>query len=48
MATQQDKYILKVEGLGVNYGNFEAVKDVGFKVLQGEIFEEQNNVSVRP
>jgi ABC-2 type transport system ATP-binding protein len=38
MATQQDKYILKVEGLGVNYGNFEAVKDVGFKVLQGEIF----------
>lgn len=38
MTTGQDKYILKVEGLAVNYGNFEAVKDVGFNVLQGEIF----------
>lgn len=38
MAIEQDKYILKVEGLAVSYGNFEAVKDVGFSVLQGEIF----------
>jgi ABC-2 type transport system ATP-binding protein len=34
----QDKYILSVEGLAVNYGNFMAVKNVGFNVLQGEIF----------
>jgi ABC-2 type transport system ATP-binding protein len=38
MATEQDKYILKVERLAINYGNFEAVKDIAFNVLQGEIF----------
>jgi ABC-2 type transport system ATP-binding protein len=38
MTIEQDKYILKVEGLAVSYGSFEAVKDVGFSVLQGEIF----------
>lgn len=38
MTADQDKYILKVEGLGVSYGSVEAVKDVGFNVLQGEIF----------
>lgn len=38
MDAEQDRYILKVEGLAVSYGNFEAVKDVGFGVLQGEIF----------
>jgi ABC-2 type transport system ATP-binding protein len=38
MAVDQDKYILKVDGLGVTYGDFVAVKDVGFNVLQGEIF----------
>lgn len=38
MITEQDKYILKVNGLGVSYGSFEAVKDVSFNVLQGEIF----------
>ncbi|WP_214071736.1 ABC transporter ATP-binding protein [Mucilaginibacter sp. dw_454] len=38
MAFEQDKYILKVEGLAVNYGAVEAVKNVGFDVLQGEIF----------
>jgi len=32
------KYILKVEGLCVNYGNFSAVQNVGFEVLHGEIF----------
>lgn len=38
MTTEQEPYILKVEGLGVSYGAVEAVKDVGFNVLQGEIF----------
>lgn len=38
MSIEQDKYILSVEGLGVSYGDFVAVKDVGFKVLHGEIF----------
>jgi len=38
MTTEQDKYILKVDELGVSYGTVEAVKDVGFNVLQGEIF----------
>jgi ABC-2 type transport system ATP-binding protein len=38
MAGDQDNYILKVEGLGVSYGDFVAVKEVGFNVLQGEIF----------
>ncbi|MDB5115867.1 MAG: ybhF 1 [Mucilaginibacter sp.] len=38
MAIEQDKYILKVEGLHVNYGNFVAVQNIGFDVLQGEIF----------
>jgi ABC-2 type transport system ATP-binding protein len=36
MAEQQ--YILKVEGLSVDYGSFHAVKNVGFEVLPGEIF----------
>jgi ABC-2 type transport system ATP-binding protein len=38
MADDQDKYILKVEGLGVSYGDFVAVQEVGFSVLHGEIF----------
>jgi ABC-2 type transport system ATP-binding protein len=38
MTTEPDKYILSVEGLGVSYGDFVAVKDVGFKVKHGEIF----------
>ncbi|QJD96744.1 ABC transporter ATP-binding protein [Mucilaginibacter robiniae] len=33
-----DPYILKVEGLHINYGNFKAVQNVGFDVLPGEIF----------
>jgi ABC-2 type transport system ATP-binding protein len=31
-------YILQVEGLNVFYGNFQAVRDVSFNVLPGEIF----------
>lgn len=38
MTVDQDKYILSVERLGVTYGDFVAVQDVGFNVLQGEIF----------
>jgi len=38
MAEQQEKYILKVEGLSVEYGPVKAVKNVSFDVLQGEIF----------
>jgi ABC-2 type transport system ATP-binding protein len=38
MTADRDKYILKVDGLGVTYGDFVAVQDVGFNVLQGEIF----------
>src|ERR1700754_56092 len=38
MTTQTNNYILKVEDLGVTYGDFVAVKNVGFEVLHGEIF----------
>ncbi|WP_448700703.1 ABC transporter ATP-binding protein [Mucilaginibacter sp. AW1-3] len=38
MAETQEKYILKVDGLSVEYGNVKAVKNVSFDVLQGEIF----------
>jgi ABC-2 type transport system ATP-binding protein len=38
MSIEQDKYILNVEGLAVSYGDFMAVKNVSFNVLQGEIF----------
>jgi ABC-2 type transport system ATP-binding protein len=38
MSTEQHKYILEVDGLGVTYGDFVAVQEVGFNVLQGEIF----------
>jgi len=38
MTDQQEKYILKVEGLSVAYGNVQAVKNISFDVLQGEIF----------
>jgi ABC-2 type transport system ATP-binding protein len=38
MSIEQDNYILSVEGLAINYGDFQAVKNVGFNVLQGEIF----------
>ena len=31
-------YILEVEGLNVYYGSFQAVRDVSFNVLPGEIF----------
>jgi len=33
-----NNYILQVEGLNVFYGNFQAVRDVSFTVLPGEIF----------
>jgi len=33
-----NNYILQVEGLNVYYGNFQAVRDVSFTVLPGEIF----------
>ncbi|MFD2147441.1 ABC transporter ATP-binding protein [Mucilaginibacter antarcticus] len=32
------QYILNIQGLAVNYGDFQAVKNVGFDVLEGEIF----------
>jgi ABC-2 type transport system ATP-binding protein len=38
MNISQEQYILSVDGLAVSYGDFQAVKNVGFKVLQGEIF----------
>lgn len=38
MTDQQEKYILKVEDLSVAYGNVQAVKNISFDVLQGEIF----------
>ena len=38
MATEPGKSILKVDGLHVDYGRFQAVKNVGFEVFQGEIF----------
>jgi ABC-2 type transport system ATP-binding protein len=38
MAMDNGKYILRVEGLNVFYGSFQAVKDVSFNVLPGEIF----------
>ena len=31
-------YILQVQGLNIFYGNFQAVKDISFNVLPGEIF----------
>jgi ABC-2 type transport system ATP-binding protein len=34
----QENDILKVEGLNVRYGNFQAVKNVSFEVKKGEIF----------
>ncbi|HUZ57256.1 MAG TPA: ABC transporter ATP-binding protein [Hanamia sp.] len=38
MFTNNGSSILEVEGLNVFYGNFQAVKDVSFKVNSGEIF----------
>lgn len=38
MDTPQQKNILQVDNLDVNYGTFKAVKNVSFNVLQGEIF----------
>jgi ABC-2 type transport system ATP-binding protein len=38
MAIEQDKYILQVDGLHVNYDKVIAVHDISFNVLQGEIF----------
>ncbi len=38
MDTDNSKYTLSVDGLAVSYGDFKAVKNVGFNVLQGEIF----------
>jgi ABC-2 type transport system ATP-binding protein len=32
------KVIIEVKGLVKNYGNFEAVKNISFTVLEGEIF----------
>ncbi len=34
----QNSYVLQVEGLNVFYGSFQAVKDISFNVLPGEIF----------
>jgi len=36
--SQQDANILTVENLNVNYGSFQAVKNVSFEVRKGEIF----------
>lgn len=33
-----DNYILRVQGLNIYYGSFQAVRDVSFNVLPGEIF----------
>jgi ABC-2 type transport system ATP-binding protein len=38
MSTTSTDPILKVEGLNIFYGNFQAVKDVAFDVRGGEIF----------
>ena len=38
MLTNNGSSILEVEGLNVFYGNFQAVKNVSFKVNSGEIF----------
>lgn len=38
MFTNNGSSILEVEGLNVSYGNFQAVKNVSFKVNAGEIF----------
>ncbi len=38
MFTNNGSSILEIEGLNVFYGNFQAVKDVSFKVNSGEIF----------
>lgn len=38
MDTRQDDSILKVDGLCVQYGTFQAVKGVSFDVKRGEIF----------
>ena len=38
MVTNNSSSILEVEGLNVFYGNFQAVKNVSFKVNSGEIF----------
>ncbi len=38
MDQQKNNYVLQVEGLNVYYGSFQAVKDVSFTVLPGEIF----------
>lgn len=38
MVTNNGSPILEVEGLNVFYGNFQAVKNVSFKVNSGEIF----------
>jgi len=35
---KQEENILTVEGLSVNYGNFQAVQNVSFDVRKGEIF----------
>src|SRR6476659_6478059 len=33
-----NNHILQVQGLNIYYGNFQAVRDVSFDVLPGEIF----------
>jgi ABC-2 type transport system ATP-binding protein len=38
MNNQQSEFILQVEGLNVSYGPFQAVRNVSFNVLAGEIF----------
>ncbi|CAN5190532.1 hypothetical protein BH11BAC6_BH11BAC6_08870 [soil metagenome] len=35
---QEKNYVLQVKGLNVFYGAFQAVKDISFEVLPGEIF----------
>jgi ABC-2 type transport system ATP-binding protein len=38
MSDQAEPNILTVDSLNINYGEFQAVKDVSFSVLKGEIF----------
>src|ERR1700733_9469056 len=38
MNTSHDHPVLQVEGLNIYYGNFQAVRNVSFEVLPGEIF----------
>ena len=36
--TQNDLYSVEITGLKKKFGDFEAVKDISFKIKKGEIF----------